>query len=153
MVRASHSKRAIIIDNNDAFRNAIESVLLKRGYEVYALSETDWCPISLDESCPCSQDAICTNVLLLDVNKPRMTGLSFVKEQKRHGCKVPYIAVMSASWEEAEIADFERLGCRVFHKPIKMTELTDWLDVCEQGSIGDFILSELPVNPSDQDPE
>ena len=33
---------------------------------------------------------------------PGMTGLSFIEIQKEKGCKVPHIAVMSATWSESQ---------------------------------------------------
>lgn len=137
-------KRAIVIDDDKSLRTAISSILKKRGYEVHASSEPSLCPIYLDRVCPCPVEHACTNIIIIDVNLPNMTGLEFIESQKRHGCKVDNIAVMSAVWKEAELKSFESFGCKIFTKPFKMDELTNWLDECESNTEPDFKLSDLP---------
>jgi len=145
-VSQSTIKRVIIIDDDNSLRTAISSILKKRGYEVYASPEPSLCPIYLNFACHCPLEHACTNIIVIDVNLPNMTGLEFIESQKGHGCKVQNIAVMSAVWKEAELKSFESLGCKIFTKPFKMDELTNWLDKCESNTDRNFKLSDLPRN-------
>ncbi len=60
---------------------------------------------------------------------PRMTGLEFVESQTKRGCQgcVSNKAIISANWTTEEIDKAENLGCKVFRKPFKIDELTQWL--------------------------
>ena len=139
-------KRAIVIDDDESLRTAISALLKKRGYEVHAYPEPSMCPIYLDSACHCPVEHACTNIIVIDVNLPNMSGLEFIESQKGHGCKVHNIAVMSVVWKEAELKLFESFGCKIFTKPFKMDELTNWMDKCESNTDPNFKLSDLPRN-------
>ena len=137
-------KRAIVIDDDRALLSAISSILKKRGYEVHASPEPFCCPIYLDCECQCPVERACTNIIIADVNMPNMTGLEFIESQKRNGCKVQNIAVMSAVFENTELERIKSLGCKILKKPFKIDELTKWLDECEKKTDPNFKLSDLP---------
>ena len=137
-------KRAVVIDDDNSLRTVISSILKKRGYEVHASPEPSSCPIYLDCDCSCPTEHACTNIIITDVDLPNMSGFEFIESQKGHGCKVQNIAVMSAVWEESELKAFQNLGCKVFTKPFKMDELTNWLDECGSNTDPNFKLSDLP---------
>ncbi len=139
-------KRAIVIDDDESLRTAISALLKKREYEVHAYPEPSLCPIFLECACHCPVEHACTSIIVIDVNLPNMTGLEFIESQKRHGCKVHNIAVMSAVWKEAELKLFESFGCKIFTKPFKRDELTNWLNECERNTDPNFKLSDLPCN-------
>lgn len=137
-------KRAIVISSDQSLRFAILSILKRRGYEVYDAAEPYSCPIFLDCECPCPMEYACTNIIITDIILPKMTGLEFIKSQRGKGCKVQNIGVMSTVWQEADLVKFEKLGCKIFTKPFKMDELTQWLDECEKRIEPNFKLSKLP---------
>ncbi|MFQ5676520.1 MAG: hypothetical protein ACE5G1_11530 [bacterium] len=136
-------RRAVVISSDQSLRIAILSILKRRGYEVYDAAEPFSCPIYLDCQCPCPTEHACTNVIITDALLPKMTGLEFIRSQRGKGCKVQNIGVMSAVWRETDLALFEDLGCKIFTKPFKMDELTQWLDECEKTE-PNFKLSDLP---------
>ncbi len=143
-LQQSDLKRVIVIDDDESLRTAIAAILKKQGYEVHAYPEPSLCPIYLNCACHCPVEHACTNVIVIDVNLPNMIGLEFIESQKGHGCKVQNIAVMSAVWKEDELKSFESYGCKIFTKPFKMDELTNWLDDCERNTDPNFKLSDLP---------
>lgn len=137
-------KRAIVIDKDESFRNALSSVLEKRGYDVHAVPDPAFCPIYLNHQCSCADAHVCTNLIIIDINQPGMTGLEFIRNQKRKGCKVENIAVMSASWKESEFKQIENIGCKILNKPFKMDELRNWMDDCEKQMEPNAKLTTLP---------
>jgi len=67
----------------------------------------------------CGSESACTDVLLIDYNMPRMTGLEFIELMSRRGCKVCPAAKIIMSGDTTAI-DMERVkqqGCQVVQKP------------------------------------
>jgi YesN/AraC family two-component response regulator len=77
-------------------------------------------------------DHACVDIIITDVNMPNVSGLEFIKNQLKKGCKVKNIALMSGTWTDYESEYALRLGCQVFHKPFSLDELNKWLDDCEK---------------------
>jgi CheY-like chemotaxis protein len=137
--------RAVVLDDDYVLRSLIDDVLKDRGYEVHGSSEPFFCPIFLDSKCPCPVETHCTTIIITDVNMPNMTGLEFIEHQKRMGCKVQHIAMMSGRWTEEEIEHAKRLGCHILEKPFKLDEIEKWLADCEKKIDPDNRLSDLPI--------
>jgi CheY-like chemotaxis protein len=138
--------RVVIFEDNEAFRTTISSMLEMRGYEVFSYSEPLLCPVYLDRECP--HEHPCMDVLLTDSRMPNMTGLDFIENQTRYGCKaiVGNKAVISGVWTDEELERAKRLGCRIFEKPFALNEINKWLDECEERidpnrKLSDFSLS------------
>ncbi len=136
--------RVVILDDDELVRSLISSALENRGYEVIACSEPLFCPIYLDYNCQCPQHQACCDVIITDINMPNVTGLEFIENQRKKGCKVPYIAIMSGSWTEAELDQVKRLGCNLFKKPFAIDEINKYMDECERSLEPDRELSDFP---------
>ena len=122
--------RVIIIEDDDSSRNFLTLLLEEHGYEVVAFSDPTVCPVYSSVGEPCPHDDACGDFLLTDNRMPHVNGLDFIAEQSLRGCKgvLQNKAVMSGTWscEERELA--ERLGCRIFEKPLHASELLEWLE-------------------------
>ncbi len=136
--------RAIVLDDDDILRDLIYDILKNRGYDAHASSEPLFCPVYLDSECPCSDEHICTTIIITDINMPNMTGLEFIEHQKSMGCKVQNVAVMSGKWTDEEREHAKRLGCHMFKKPFKINEIEKWLDECEKKLDHNGKLSDMP---------
>jgi CheY-like chemotaxis protein len=136
--------RVVVVDDEEMIRSLTSSVLEARGYEVIACSEPLFCPIYLDSRCSCPQHQPCCDIIITDINMPNMTGLEFIENQKKNGCKVPNMAIMSGAWTEAEIDQAKGLNCRIFNKPLKIVEIDRWLDECEKSTDSNRKLSDFP---------
>ncbi len=121
--------RAIIIDDDPACRDLLKLLLEQKDYEVISLSNPTACPLFNDAECICIQDRPCGDFLLTDNQMPHMTGLEFVKRQIDRGCKgiVGNKAVLSGTWLDIDLAEAERIGCKVFSKPYKIDRILAWL--------------------------
>ena len=141
--------RAIVIEDNEAFRTTISSMLEMRGYEVFSYSEPLLCPVYLDREC--QHEHPCMDILITDVRMPNMTGLDFIENQTRYGCKaiVGNKAVISGAWEDDEIERAKRLGCQMFEKPFKINEINKWLNECEERTDPNRKLANLRLNSKD----
>lgn len=141
--------RAFVFDDSEELRSLISSILETRGYEVLSFSEPTHSPIYLACECQCSRDNPCGDIFITDINMPNMTGLEFIENQLRNGCKaiLQNKAVMSGGWTEAELEQAGKLGCQIFNKPFRLEELIRWLDECEKRIAPARVLSDLPECP------
>lgn len=126
--------RAFVIEDDANIRDIVCTILTERGYEVHAFSEPLYCLIYLERGCPCPRKYACGDIFIVDLMMPNMTGLEFVENQTRNGCKAitQNKAVMSAGWTHALRAEARALGCKVFSKLSLVHELPEWLDTCEK---------------------
>jgi len=139
--------RAFVFEDNDALRDITSFILEGREYEVLSYSEPLLCPAYLDLECPCPAGSACGDIFITDNVMPNMTGLEFIENQMRHGCKAiaKNKAVISGAWTDAELERAKRLGCKTFEKPFKTSELLSWLDECEKRIDPNRKLSDLPL--------
>ncbi len=139
--------RAFVLEDDDDIRLLVSARLKRRGYEVLSFSEPLSCPIYLDRECPCPREHACGDILITDINMPNVTGLEFIENQTRNGCKgiVQNKAVMSAAWTNAKLVRAKRIGCQVFNKPDMTEKIDEWLDQCEKRIDPNRKLTDLKV--------
>jgi len=125
--------RSFILEDDLDIQGLLTDFLEGRGYEVMVGEEPGCCPLYFEEKCTCPRDAACGDILFADINLPKMTGLDFIRNQHARGCKgiVKNKSVMTASCRQEDIDEAARLGCKIFHKPFKLSEVASWLDECE----------------------
>lgn len=145
----SERPRAMVLDDNYILRTIIADVLKNRGYEVHGSAEPYFCPIFLDRKCSCPVDTHCTDFIIIDINNTpdmsRLEFLEFIETQKRNGCKVQNVAILTNKLTDEETEHARRLGCHIFWKPFKFDEIGKWLDDCERKFDPDIKLSDLPI--------
>ncbi len=123
--------RVIILEDDESSRTLLRLLLEERGFEVLAFADPTICPIYTDSHSACTHDDACGDFLLTDNRMPGMSGLDFVAEQTRRGCKgiIRNKAVMSATWSDEELSRAEDMGCKVFKKPYQVSEIIEWLEL------------------------
>jgi DNA-binding NtrC family response regulator len=124
--------RALVFDDNELICSLLWKFLEKRGYEVFTFLDPDSCPLHRTPSCNCPMDHACVDIIITDINMPNVSGLEFIEDQLKKGCKVKNIALMSGKWSDYEVEYAKRLGCQFFRKPFGLDELNEWLDGCEK---------------------
>ena len=63
---------------------------------------------------------------------PQVSGLDFVRQQKKRGCKCKHYAVISERWDVEDLERAHELGCMMFRKPSGFSEMSKWLDITEK---------------------
>lgn len=128
-------KRALLLEDNTAIRFALKQLLDKLGFEVLDFPDPGSCPLQRADKCSCPRDRFCADVIISDIDMPQVSGIDFVANQVRKGCKVKNIALMSGGWSTNELHQADALGCKTLSKPFDFAELKRWLHNCEQGTV------------------
>jgi len=126
--------RAFVFDDDEATRRFLRKLLERRGYEVIDFPEPGACQIYRDPECFCSRHDACGDILITDLNMPRVNGLDLIAEQTRKGCKgiLRNKAVLSGAWTPEQMDRAAELGCKIFDKPLSIPDFERWLDRCER---------------------
>jgi len=125
--------RVLIFEDNDTIRSALWQFFDSLGYEVFTFPNPSLCPLNEKQFCDCPLDHACSDIILSDINMPRVEGIDFIKIMKRKGCKVNNIAIMSGNWTAEAIEESKKLGFKIIEKPFELEVLKDWLAKCEKG--------------------
>ena len=123
--------RIVLLDDNETLRGILSEVLVSRGHEVFSFSSPAICPLQSIPECRCKANQTCTDVILSDLDMPKMTGLGFIENQKKKNCKCRHVALMSGSWTDHDLRRAHELGCKTLAKPFPLEEFIEWLDKIE----------------------
>ena len=124
--------RAYVFDDDEAVRLMLWHILDNRGYEIFTFPDAGLCPFHTAAVCPCPKNQSCGDIIISDINMPNISGLEFVKDQIKKGCRIKNIALMSGSWSKSELQEAKKLGCQLFNKPFNISDINEWLDECEK---------------------
>jgi DNA-binding NtrC family response regulator len=125
-------KRVVIIDDEEVIRLALSRLFRRRGFEVISCPDALSGSLSLHCNYSCPSNQTCADIVIADVNMPKVTGTEFIRERMRQGCSIRHFAVMSATLQEAFGELSELQGIRLFEKPFPAQELINWIDECEK---------------------
>jgi CheY-like chemotaxis protein len=126
-------RRAILYDDDAAVLRVLTLFFEARGYEVIACGAPVACPV-YHGGAQCDKMSPCGDVMITDLEMPRMSGLELLELQHRQGCKLTprNKAVLSGSLDYACGQAIRSLGCATFLKPCPLGTLAAWVDECEQ---------------------
>ena len=135
--------RTILCEDYESVRKIFNSILAERGHEVFSFEDAGDCPLNSLTECKCNHVNPCLDIIISDVSMPKVSGLEFVKNLRKIGCKIKNIALVSGYWTEKDITRAKEIGCTVFHKPLKTEVLSEWLDNCEKNIDPQRVLSDF----------
>lgn len=113
------AKTIMVVDDSASFRTVAKLALQKAGYGVVEASDGQDAAAKLDVHKP--------NLIVCDVNMPRMDGLAFARHVKAHATHrfTPMIMLTTES-QEAKKAEGKAAGVRAWiTKPFQPTQLVD----------------------------
>ena len=122
--------RAVVIDDEYFCRYSLSTLLQKKGYEVNCSDSAVCCELHKCSVSTCSKELPCGHFFLTDNRMPGMNGLMLIARQRRGACKIPMKmkAILSGGLTPDELDQAQELGCKVFHKPYDLDEISVWLD-------------------------
>jgi CheY-like chemotaxis protein len=143
--------RVFVFDGDPEVLKFFRRMLDPRSYEVFLFTRSTAC-----QRCPCNQGECCADIMFIDIAMMKNSGLDFLQSQKRKGCKIKNIAMMSDSWKKESIEANQAMGFMTFQKPVIPEEINLWLDECEKKidpnrTLSDYFfeptLPAAPINP------
>ena len=101
---------------------------------MYSSSAPVECPVYDSPSGRCGKMNRCADVAIAEYKMPGMTGIELFQRQAERGCRldIKMKAVMSAYPDDQILSLCNELGCRLFEKPLELSELAGWLSECEK---------------------
>lgn len=120
--------RIFVIDDEESIRESLQMYLESLGHEVLTASEPALCNVYLGHLC--KSDEACADLLFVDYNMPRMTGVEFLEWTAMKGCKAHPQNIILFSGDTASI-DKNRtklIGCQVIQKPLKFAQVDEIID-------------------------
>jgi two-component system chemotaxis response regulator CheY len=113
------SKTIMVVDDSSSFRMVVKLALQRAGYGVIEASDGQDASEKLDAHKP--------NLIVCDVNMPRMDGLTFARHVKGHGThKFTPIIMLTTESQEAKRAEGKAAGVRAWiTKPFQPSQLVD----------------------------
>jgi len=115
--------RVIILEQHDIIRDILCDFFQDRGYEVHAYPSPDFCPLHQLPSCRCGQEETCCDIMIIDMNLPKINGLQFISNLKEKDCKCRNVLLISSDWHHDMIAHAHELNCQVLAKPFGISSL------------------------------
>jgi len=100
----------LIFEDNDMIRSSLKTLLAGQGYEVQVYSNPGMCPQYGFSNQKCLLDDSCSDIIISDVNMPVESGIEFLTNRFKLGCKVKFRALMSADWSESDLQYAQQLG-------------------------------------------
>ena len=101
-------------------------------YKVYNFDDTRNCSLYLEKDCPCPLEHMCGDILITDMSMPTGTGLDFIKNQRKHGCKIKFFLIISGSMSYQDEKETQKEGIKVLHKPFPFEKLYSWVEECKK---------------------
>jgi CheY-like chemotaxis protein len=126
--------RILVIDDDDAVRTAIKTLLEHEGYEVVA-AEDGRTGIDAFES-------MTFDLLIVDILMPGMDGLETIRLFKRRAPLVPIVAISGFMFRDSSVPapDFLSMATKLgaaysLHKPFRPRDLSEAVAACLKRSI------------------
>ena len=125
--------KILIFDDDPDIRNLLQTALSGKGHDVKTFSDPTEFPLFDKDSCPCTEEDPCADILIADIVMPNVEGIDFFKILKRSGC-VPLergnVAIMSGYLTIHYMNELNALNIHYFRKPFELTEIYSWIDQC-----------------------
>ena len=131
-MKKNFTYRAFVVDDDNYIRNFLQDVLQGRGYEVIAFSNPSMCPNYKMTSCPCHPLQSCTDIIISNMHMPISTGVEYIENLQKKGCRCDNIALISGNWKDEDLAKANAMGCKILYKPFQLAEFLEWLDEVEK---------------------
>jgi len=111
-------KRILIAEDQMATRDALINLFTRRGYDVEAVTNgADLLTIGTDKK---------FDVVITDLVMPGLNGVSATDIMSLHGNTTPVVALTGLSQPDINFAQDK--FTRIFHKPINLIELFDYVE-------------------------
>lgn len=137
--------RFIVIDDQKGIRYIFREYLTELGHEVVCAEHPLAEPICNKTSC--YNKYACADGYFVDFSMPYMTGIAFLENSLKRGCKVPLenMVLMSGNFTQWAHEKAEELGITLKNKPIQLSEIGALIEEMQNRIKPNRKLAELPT--------
>ena len=123
----------VLLDDDRAVLTVLSIMLRLKGHTVSTFDNPLACPLYTAPACPCSLESECPDIIISDVDMPKVDGVSFVEAVFNKPCKCKRVALLSGKDLSAHHKKRTvTLGTRFFTKPLDFDEFDEWVSPREQ---------------------
>lgn len=131
--------KVVVVDDNASVLLLMQVAIQRKGHTVLTFRNPLDCPIYEVPSCPCPVSNPCPDIIISDFNMPGVNGIDFLEAVVKRGCRCVYHAIITAKeLDEQALGRINKMGCRLFSKPLPLSHLYAWLDEVQK---------KLPATP------
>lgn len=132
--------KILVLDSDASMRDLLRIFLRGFGHDITTFKDPSACPIFhdlLNKNCCCPSETPCADVVIADMELPKISAFEFFRLQRERGCKAldANKAVMSCSVNQAVVSAMENFGCHHITKPFHLIEIKEWVEECATRSL------------------
>lgn len=139
--------RVFVFEDDSLVRDTVVSIVDSLGYKVYSYAD----PGEVGKNLKVASSDDHLDVVITDIQMPKMTGIEFVRRLVDSGFKAENIAVMSGAWGEENLRYAEKIGVLVLQKPVAVFQLLSWFEKCRCRAKGNCIVMDISENDDSVD--
>ncbi len=127
-------KRAIIYDDEPMILELLGQSMEMFDYDVLTFDKPVVCPVYNDDVETCMNVKPCADVMITDLNMPKMNGIELIMKQAARNCKMDRRnkAVMSGNPSDDHRREIKALELVLIEKPFSFSTISNWLNKCEK---------------------
>jgi len=127
--------KIIVFEDDPTLTKLLTVTLQQKGHIVEVYNNPTMCPVFQDHENNCPMGKPCADVIITDQMMPKMTGIDFLILQRKRGCQAldaNKAIITGAAINDDTLQEIEGLGCKLFRKPFRISELCDWVEECAE---------------------
>ncbi len=138
--------RFFVIDDVEGIRLLFHDYLKSLGHEVICAEHPMAENVCSKVQCTC--EVACADGYFVDLSMPYMTGIEFLEDTVRRGCKVPSRnkVLMSSNTTQEAYYKAEELGITLVNKPLKLSKIRELVEEMHNRVSPNRMLAELPTS-------
>jgi DNA-binding response OmpR family regulator len=119
--------RIVVLDDSKDILELLKVTFEGKGYEVFIFENPMICPLQMNPVCRCKENEKCTDLIITDINMPKMNGLEFLENHRKKKCNCEDVIIMSGKLDEDDTEKVKNLGCKAFRKPLIFDDLFEYI--------------------------
>jgi len=120
--------RIVVVDDDEEVLLILRAMFQRQGHEVLAYGNPLDCPIFTSVACPCSPVAVCPDIIISDIDMPKVDGVEFVTRVIDKACRCRKVAFLSGHMLSDDLlALLAKTKVKFFQKPLDIVSFNEWL--------------------------